>query len=106
MDPYHSRACAANADVRTCARRLPTPTVPIVAPRLEELAADADYARINALVLRNSGEPGEPPVGPTLFARGNTDRRLFCAAPPSRFCSNGCARQPSVGRFRVHEYGS
>ncbi|HUX74134.1 MAG TPA: amidase [Steroidobacteraceae bacterium] len=77
------------------------PTVPIVAPRVTELAADEDYARINALVLRNSGivnfidgcaislpchEPGEPPVGLTLFARGNTDRRLLSVAAAVEGC--------------------
>ncbi len=71
------------------------PTVPIVAPPLDALAADADYARINALALRNSSivnfidgcaisvpchDPGEPPVGLTLFARGDSDRRLLAAA--------------------------
>ena len=71
------------------------PTVPIVPPPLDALAADADYARINALVLRNSSivnfidgcaisvpchDPGEPPVGLTLFAPGDADRRVLAAA--------------------------
>ena len=77
------------------------PTVPIAAPRLEELAADEDYLRINALVLRNPSivnfidgcaislpchEPDEPPVGITLFARGNTDRRLLSVAAAVEAC--------------------
>ena len=77
------------------------PTVPIVAPRLEELEADADYWRINALVLRNSSmvnfadlcaislpchEPGEAPVGLTLFAAGNGDRRLLAIAAAAEAC--------------------
>jgi len=77
------------------------PTVPIVAPRLEELAADDDYTRINALALRNSSvvnfidgcaisipchEPGEPPVGLTLFAAGGNDRRLLSMAAAAEGC--------------------
>jgi len=71
------------------------PTVPIVAPPIDALAADADYARINALVLRNTSivnfidgcaisvpchDPGEPPVGLTLYAGGGRDRRVLAAA--------------------------
>ena len=72
------------------------PTVPIIAPRLCELASDEAYFRLNALVLRNSAvvnffdgcaislpihEPGEPPVGLTLACSGGFDRQLFrCAA--------------------------
>ncbi|MDE2295106.1 MAG: amidase [Gammaproteobacteria bacterium] len=71
------------------------PTVPIVAPPLDALAADEDYARINAQALRNTSivnfidgcaislpchDPGEPPVGLSLFASGNTDRRVLAAA--------------------------
>lgn len=72
------------------------PTVPVIPPRLADLAADADYLRINALVLRNSTvinfldgcaisipihDPGQPPAGLTLACRGDLDRQLFrCAA--------------------------
>jgi aspartyl-tRNA(Asn)/glutamyl-tRNA(Gln) amidotransferase subunit A len=71
------------------------PTVPIVAPRIEDLRADDVYVRTNALVLRNSGvvnfidgcavsvpchEPGSAPVGLTLFASGGSDRRLLSVA--------------------------
>ena len=71
------------------------PTVPIVAPPLDALAADEDYARINAQALRNTSivnfidgcaisvpchDPGEPPVGLSLFASGDADRRVLAAA--------------------------
>jgi len=72
------------------------PTVPVIPPRVADLAADADYFRINALVLRNSTvvnfldgcaisipihDSGDPPVGLTLACRGDLDRQLFrCAA--------------------------
>ena len=77
------------------------PTVPIVAPRLEELAADQDYSRLNALVLRNPSivnfidgcaisipchRSGEPPVGLTLFAAGHRDRRLLSIAAAAEAC--------------------
>ena len=77
------------------------PTVPIVAPRLEELAADEDYSRLNALVLRNSGivnfidgcaisipchQSGAPPVGLTLFTASRGDRRLLSAAAAVEAC--------------------
>ena len=72
------------------------PTVPVIPPRLAELAADDAYVRINTLVLRNSTVVnfldgcaisipvhaiGEPPVGLTLAGCANLDQRLFrCAA--------------------------
>jgi aspartyl-tRNA(Asn)/glutamyl-tRNA(Gln) amidotransferase subunit A len=72
------------------------PTVPVIPPRLADLAADADYLRINALVLRNPTvvnfldgcaisipihDIGQPPVGLTLACRGDLDQQLFrCAA--------------------------
>jgi aspartyl-tRNA(Asn)/glutamyl-tRNA(Gln) amidotransferase subunit A len=72
------------------------PTVPVIPPRIAELAADDAYFRINTLVLRNSTvinfldgcaisipihDPGQPPVGLTLACRGDVDRQLFrCAA--------------------------
>lgn len=77
------------------------PTTPIIAPRLEDLTADDRYTRINALILRNSSlvnfidgcaislpchEPGEAPVGLTLFAGGGTDRRLLSIAAAAQDC--------------------
>jgi aspartyl-tRNA(Asn)/glutamyl-tRNA(Gln) amidotransferase subunit A len=72
------------------------PTVPVIPPRLAELAADDAYVRINKLVLRNSTVVnfldgcaisipvhalGQPPVGLTLACCANLDQRLFrCAA--------------------------
>jgi aspartyl-tRNA(Asn)/glutamyl-tRNA(Gln) amidotransferase subunit A len=71
------------------------PTVPMIAPRLEDLREDDSYTRINALALRNSAavnfidgcaisvpcqESGEAPVGLTLLASGNNDRRLLSIA--------------------------
>jgi aspartyl-tRNA(Asn)/glutamyl-tRNA(Gln) amidotransferase subunit A len=71
------------------------PTTPITAPALSDLAADQDYVRINALVLRNPSivnfidgcaisipcqEPGTAPVGLSLFGLQNTDRQLLSAA--------------------------
>jgi aspartyl-tRNA(Asn)/glutamyl-tRNA(Gln) amidotransferase subunit A len=72
------------------------PTVPVIAPRLAELAVDDAYVRTNNLVLRNSTvvnfldgcaisipmhDVGEPPAGLTLACCANLDRRLFrCAA--------------------------
>jgi aspartyl-tRNA(Asn)/glutamyl-tRNA(Gln) amidotransferase subunit A len=68
------------------------PTVPIVAPRIDELADDASYVETNRLVLRNSSivnflggcaisvpchAAGEPPVGLTLAALGNSDLRVL-----------------------------
>ena len=71
------------------------PTVPLVAPRLDELADDNDYSRINLLMLRNPAivnfidgcavsipihEPGAAPVGLTLFTCALGDRRLLAIA--------------------------
>jgi aspartyl-tRNA(Asn)/glutamyl-tRNA(Gln) amidotransferase subunit A len=71
------------------------PTTPITAPALSDLAADEDYVRINALVLRNPSivnfidgcalsipcqEPGTAPVGLSLFGLQNADRQLLSAA--------------------------
>lgn len=68
------------------------PTVPIIAPPLAAFALDADYARLNALVLRNPAianfldgcgisipihQPGEPPVGLMLIGQHDGDERLF-----------------------------
>ena len=71
------------------------PTVPIIAPPLSAFALDADYARLNALVLRNPAlanfldgcgislpvhEPGDAPVGLMLIGRSGEDRRLLALA--------------------------
>jgi aspartyl-tRNA(Asn)/glutamyl-tRNA(Gln) amidotransferase subunit A len=71
------------------------PTVPIIAPPLAAFEKDADYIRLNALVLRNPAlanfldrcsislpiqRAGEPPVGLMLFGRHNEDERLFSVA--------------------------
>jgi aspartyl-tRNA(Asn)/glutamyl-tRNA(Gln) amidotransferase subunit A len=71
------------------------PTVPVIPPRLADLAADEVYSRINALVLRNSTVvnfldgcaisipihgSGQPPVGLTLACRAGLDPQLFRCA--------------------------
>lgn len=68
------------------------PTVPKIAPRLDELADDDAYGRINLLMLRNPTianmldrcaislpchEPDEPPVGLTLMGKRMDDHRLL-----------------------------
>ena len=71
------------------------PTVPIVAPRFTDVESDAAYARINALILRNTElanllglcaitlpchRSGELPVGLMLVGRSNNDRVLLSVA--------------------------
>jgi aspartyl-tRNA(Asn)/glutamyl-tRNA(Gln) amidotransferase subunit A len=71
------------------------PTVPIVAPRLDELAEDAEYFRLNALLLRNPSlgnfldrcsislpchAAGEAPVGLMLVGETGGDAALFAVA--------------------------
>jgi aspartyl-tRNA(Asn)/glutamyl-tRNA(Gln) amidotransferase subunit A len=68
------------------------PTVPVLASRVADLAADDAYRHINMLVLRNPHivnfldgcslsipchRAGEAPVGLMLFGEHNTDRRLL-----------------------------
>jgi aspartyl-tRNA(Asn)/glutamyl-tRNA(Gln) amidotransferase subunit A len=77
------------------------PTAPIAAPRLADLVSDEAYTRVNALVLRNSSvvnfidgcgisipchEPGEAPVGLTLFGSNQADRRLLEIAAAAEIC--------------------
>ncbi len=77
------------------------PTVPIVPPTVDELAADDAYIRTNALVLRNSSlvnfldgcaisipchEPGSAPVGLTLFGARNCDREILRVARAVERC--------------------
>lgn len=71
------------------------PTAPIVPPRIDALADDAEYARVNQLVLRNPAlanfldrcsisipahRPGEAPVGLMLVGETGGDARLFAIA--------------------------
>jgi len=71
------------------------PTVPVTAPPLAELAADAAYRRVNALVLRNPAianfldrcaisipcqRAGDAPVGLMLIGEHDGDRRLLSIA--------------------------
>jgi aspartyl-tRNA(Asn)/glutamyl-tRNA(Gln) amidotransferase subunit A len=68
------------------------PTVPVVAPRLTEVAGDAEYTRVNLLLLRNPSvanfldgcaislpmhEPGDAPTGLMLIGRHGTDLALL-----------------------------
>jgi aspartyl-tRNA(Asn)/glutamyl-tRNA(Gln) amidotransferase subunit A len=68
------------------------PTVPIVAPTLAEIADDADFGRLNLLVLRNPSignffdgcaltvpcqEPGTAPVGLMVMGGPMADRRIL-----------------------------
>ncbi len=71
------------------------PTTPIIAPTFDEVAADADYGRLNLLALRNPTvtnildrcaisvpchEPGGAPVGLMLMGHRYQDRWLLRAA--------------------------
>ncbi len=71
------------------------PTVPLVPPRIADVAEDADYARINLLMLRNTSvgnfldrcsisipchAEGEAPVGLMLTGEHMGDARLFQVA--------------------------
>ena len=77
------------------------PTVPIIPPRIADLADDTAYSAINLLALRNPSvvnlldgvaislpvsEPGEPPVGLTLAACGGQDRLLLRVAQAVERC--------------------
>lgn len=71
------------------------PTTPIIPPTLAAFEQDADYAKLNALVLRNPclanfldrcsislpiHRQGDAPVGLMLFGRRDGDQRLFAIA--------------------------
>jgi aspartyl-tRNA(Asn)/glutamyl-tRNA(Gln) amidotransferase subunit A len=71
------------------------PTCPFVPPRIDSLSDDADYARVNALALRNPAlgnfldrcaislpahRSGEAPVGFMLMGETGGDARLFAIA--------------------------
>ncbi|MGE3784343.1 MAG: amidase family protein, partial [Alphaproteobacteria bacterium] len=71
------------------------PTVAITAPPIAAFAKDADYRRLNALILRNCStinfldrcaatvpiqKPGETPVGLMIVGEHGGDRRLLAVA--------------------------
>jgi aspartyl-tRNA(Asn)/glutamyl-tRNA(Gln) amidotransferase subunit A len=71
------------------------PTVPIVPPAISAFEADADFTRLNLLILRNPSvinmldgcaislpvaRPPEAPAGLMLAAPGGCDRALFAIA--------------------------
>jgi aspartyl-tRNA(Asn)/glutamyl-tRNA(Gln) amidotransferase subunit A len=71
------------------------PTVPVIAPPIAAFADDADYARLNLLLLRNTTvinqldgcaislpieRPGEAPVGLQLSALGGADKSVLAMA--------------------------
>jgi aspartyl-tRNA(Asn)/glutamyl-tRNA(Gln) amidotransferase subunit A len=71
------------------------PTVPIAPPPVAAFAQDADYRRLNAIILRNPAmvnfldgcaisvpchEPGAPPAGLMLVCPAMGDRGLFAIA--------------------------
>jgi aspartyl-tRNA(Asn)/glutamyl-tRNA(Gln) amidotransferase subunit A len=97
IDVQHARerisrdveAATAACDALVC------PTVPILAPPLSAFDDDAEFARLNLLLLRNPTVvnfvdgaavslpchmPGEGPVGLMLWGRGGTDARLLAVA--------------------------
>ncbi len=90
------RRIIAGFDARTAGYdALILPTVPIVPPKISELAEEADYNRINLLILRNSAvgnfldrcaislpmhRPGEAPAGLMLMGETLADRRLLAIA--------------------------
>ena len=74
---------------------LAMPTVPIASPPIKAFDAEADYKRLNHLILRNAAqinfldgcaisvpchEPGDAPAGLTLAAPAMADDRLFVVA--------------------------
>lgn len=71
------------------------PTTPIIAPPMSAFGQDADYVRLNSLILRNPSlanfldrcaislpvhRQGEAPVGLMLIGRHSDDRRLLAIA--------------------------
>ena len=92
----HRRRLIAAADAATrTVDAVIYPTVPFIAPTFEALAEDADYARTNALALRNPSitnfldrcavsipihEPGNAPVGLNLMGATMGDRDLLALA--------------------------
>lgn len=102
--PAHDYVALTKARTRICTAMnaltggydaLVMPTVPIVAPRIAELAEDAEYFRLNGLMLRNPSignfldrcsislpchRPGEAPVGLMLMGETGGDHALFSVA--------------------------
>jgi len=90
------RRIVASFDARTRGfDALILPTAPIVAPRIADLDDEAEYNRVNMLVLRNNAlgnfldrcaislpchRPGEAPVGLMLLGETLGDARLFSIA--------------------------
>ena len=90
------RAIIASMDEATAAfDAVAMPTTPVLPPRLDAVETDAEYNRINLLVLRNAAlgnfldrcaisipahRPGEAPVGFMLMGMTGGDRRLFAIA--------------------------
>lgn len=71
------------------------PTTPVLPPRIDALDDDAEYGRLNTLILRNTSlanfldrcsislpanRPGEAPVGLMLMGETGGDARLFAIA--------------------------
>lgn len=71
------------------------PTVPILAPKIADVARDEDFTRFNLLTLRNTApvnfidrcaislpiqEPGQPGIGLMLIGEHGGDKRLFSVA--------------------------
>ena len=90
-----ARICAAVAKRTEAFDAVVTPTCPVIPPALAEVAADADYNRINLLLLRNTAvgnfldrcsislpihRPGEAPVGLMLTGEHMADAALFRTA--------------------------
>lgn len=86
------------------------PTVPVIAPAIGALeASDAEYQRVNLLMLRNPSianfldgcsisvpchEPGDAPVGLMLIGAHGTDRRLLSIGlTVETLVSRRCARE-------------
>jgi aspartyl-tRNA(Asn)/glutamyl-tRNA(Gln) amidotransferase subunit A len=78
------------------------PTVPVIAPALADFTDDAEYVRLNLLLLRNPSvfnlldgcaislpihQPGDAPVGLMLAAPGGCDRTLLRAALTVETCA-------------------
>ena len=90
------RAIIAEFDVATSAfDAVAMPTAPILPPTIASLADDADFTRVNALVLRNTAlgnfldrcaislpmqRAGEAPSGFMLMGETGGDQRLFAIA--------------------------
>lgn len=87
-----SAAIAAYNDATAGFDAVVMPTTAIIAPRMDEVARDDDYTRINMLILRNPmmfnilnccaisipmHRPGDPPTGFMVVGQGGSDRRTL-----------------------------